>query len=119
MRRAASLSSFRSCFFALWAYSIVQAKVFPHRSRGVHFLLPLANPPQRLGGQIIPLHFGNAAFNNLAQIESLRTPRLHSQPIEPVRKFRRKPDRSSHSHPPREYTYSLYHFTRTLTESAL
>jgi len=73
-------------------------------------ILPLPHSRQRLGGQIIFLNLGDAAFNNLPQIKGLRSSRLPGQLIKPVRDFRRKPDRSSHSHLPLEYMYSLYPF---------
>src|ERR1700729_14618 len=87
MRVATGRSSLRSWSLAVLAYSIDQAKFFPHILRGKHIFLPFANTLQRRSSQIVVLHFCDSILDNFSQIIGLCPASLLGQSIQPFFKL--------------------------------
>src|ERR1700684_3235472 len=96
MRRAAALSSLRSCVRATSVYSIVQAKVLSHFLRGESATLAFAKALHYIGRKIVILHLVDVIEDHLANVESLSAPSLFSHNIEATLDVFGKADGSWH-----------------------
>src|ERR1700681_3398661 len=107
MRRAAALSSLRSCVRATSVYSIVQAKILSHFLRSESATLPFAKAFHDVSRKIVIFHLVDVGKDHLADIEGLRAPRLLRQDVETAFDVFRKSNRSRHQ-PLRRYEYRMY-----------
>ena len=72
------------------AYSIVQAKVSSHVGSGMNLFFPSTDTLKHIGSEVVVLHFLDAVFDDLAQVESLGAPSLGCEVVKPLLDLWRK-----------------------------